>query len=275
MVEPDGGPKVHLVVRVLRTKRARLALTLIVLLAVASWAGSAGAERAQRENVIAMINGGIKPRKLPRDQKVPVSVFLSGGVQTTDGSPIPRVNWIRLELAWRGAMNTHGLPVCPRERLTSTTTRQALQACGDSLVGRGQLSAQIFVPNQPAFKVEANLLTFNGRSKAGRPAVWAHAYSMDPPTSFVIPFTVRNEDNRTVLVTTIRRSVGPWPHVANFKVKVSRIYNHAGGRKSYLNASCPVPKGFSAGFLSFARATYSFAGGEKIVTESVRSCRVR
>jgi hypothetical protein len=98
---------------------------------------------------------------------------------------------------------------------------------------------------------------------------------MDPPTSFVIPFTVRNEEHRTVLVTTIRRSVGPWPHVASFAVRVSRIYNHAGSRKSYLNASCPVPKGFSAGFLSFARATYSFAGGEKIVTESVRSCRVR
>ncbi len=142
-------------------------------------------------------------------------------------------------------------------------------------MGRGKLSAQIFVPNQPAFHVKANLLTFNGRTKEGRPAVWAHAYSMDPPTSFVIPFTVRNENHRTVLVTTIRRSVGPWPHVANFAVRVSRIYNHAGDRKSYLNASCPVPKGFSAGFLSFARATYSFAGGEKIVTESVRSCRVR
>jgi hypothetical protein len=275
MVEPHGRPGTHLVLLSLRTKRARLSLTLVILLAVAVWVGNAGAERAQRENVIAMINGGIKPRKLPRDERVPVTVFLSGGVQTSDGSPIPRVNWIRLELAWRGAMNTHGLPVCPRERLTSTTTKQALERCGDSLVGRGKMSAQIFVPNQPAFRVRANLLTFNGRTKDGRPAVWAHAYSMAPPTSFVIPFTVRNENHRTVLVTTIRRSVGPWPHVASFAVRVSRIYNHAGGRKSYLNASCPVPKGFSAGFLSFARATYSFAGGEKIVTESVRSCRVR
>ncbi len=103
-------------------------VTLAVLLAVAAWPDTAGAERAQRENVIAMINGGIKPRKLPRDQKVPVTVFLSGGVLTSDGSPIPRVNWIRLELAWRGAMNTHGLPVCPRERLTSTTTKQALES---------------------------------------------------------------------------------------------------------------------------------------------------
>jgi hypothetical protein len=275
MVEPDGRPGTNLVVRFLRVKRVRLALTLAVLLAVASWAGTAGAERAQRENVIAMINGGIKPRKLPRHERVPVTVFLSGGVQTSDGSPIPRVNWIRLELAWRGAMNTHGLPVCPRERLASTTTKQALERCGDSLVGRGKLSAQIFVPNQPAFRVRGNLLTFNGRTKAGRPAVWAHAYSMDPPTSFVIPFTVRNEHNRTVLVTTIRRSLGPWPHVASFALQVSRTFHHAGAEKSYLNASCPVPKGFSAGFLSFARATYSFAGGEKIVTESVRSCRVR
>jgi hypothetical protein len=275
MVEPDGRPRVNPVVRLLRPKRARLALMLAVLLAVSALVGTAGAERAQRENVIAMINGGITPRKLPRDKRVPVTVFLSGGVQTADGSPIPRVNWIRLELAWRGAMNTHGLPVCPRERLTSTTTEQALDGCGDSLVGRGKLSAQIFVPNQPAFHVKANLLAFNGRTRSGRPAVWAHAYSMDPPTSFVIPFTVRNEEHRTVLVTTIRRSVGPWPHVASFAVRVSRIYNHAGSRKSYLNASCPVPKGFSAGFLSFARATYSFAGGEKIVTESVRSCRVR
>jgi hypothetical protein len=275
MVEPDGRPGTNLVLRLPRPKGARVALTVVVLLAVATWVGTAGAERSQRENVIAMINGGIKPRKLPRDRNVPVTVFLSGGVLTADGSPIPRVNWIRLELAWRGAMNTSGLPVCPRERLASTTSKQAMEACGKSLVGRGQLSAQIFVPNQPAFRVRGNLLTFNGRTKEGQPAVWAHAYSKDPPSSFVIPFTVRNEHNRTVLVTTIRRSVGPWPHVASFAVRVSRIYNHAGDRRSYLMASCPVPKGFSAGFLSFARATYSFAGGEKIDTESVRSCRVR
>jgi hypothetical protein len=36
-----------------------------------------------------------------------------------------------------------------------------------------------------------------------------------------------------------------------------------------------VPHGFTAGFLSFARATYTFEGGKKLVTESVRSCRAR
>jgi hypothetical protein len=256
-------------------RRGWSVLTLVAIAALAFGTGPAGAERAQRGNVIVLVNGGIKPRKLPRHVPVPVTVYLSGGVRTSDGSPIPRVNWIRLVLAWRGAMFTRGLAVCPRARLVSRTSRQATEACANSLVGRGELSAQVFVPNQTPFRVKANLLTFNGKTNAGRPAVWAHAYTTDPPTSFIIPFAVRNEPRRTVLVTTIRRSVGPWPHVANFRVQISRRFDYQGRRRSYLNATCPVPKSFTAGFLSFARATYAFAGGDQIVAESVRSCRAR
>ena len=36
-----------------------------------------------------------------------------------------------------------------------------------------------------------------------------------------------------------------------------------------------MPPKFTAGFLSFARATYTFAGGEELAIESVRSCRAR
>jgi hypothetical protein len=63
--------------------------------------------------------------------------------------------------------------------------------------------------------------------------------------------------------------------VASFRVKVSRRFDYQGKRRSYLSATCPIPESFTAGFLSFARATYTFAGGEQIVTESVRSCRAR
>jgi hypothetical protein len=252
-----------------------LALTLATVAALTLVPGHATAERAQDGNVIVTINGGIRPLQLPRLQTVPVTVFLSGGVQTSDGSPIPRVNWIRLELAWRGSIFSKGLAVCPRRLLNSQTSRQAMATCGGALVGRGQLSAQVFVPNQSPFNLKANMLAFNGKTKEGRRAVWAHAYTKDPPSSFIIPFTVRHRPGRTVLVTTIRRSVGPWPHVASFDVTVSRRFSHRGRRYSYLRASCPVPKNFTAGFLSFARATYTFAGGSQVVAESVRSCRVR
>ena len=111
----------------------------------------------------------------------------------------------------------------------------------------------------------------------GRPAVLVHAYTTDPPVSFVIPFAVHRQKGafRTVLVTTLKRSVGTWPHVSSFRIEVARSFLFHGKRHSYLSASCPVPPKFTAGFLSFARATYTFAGGEELAIESVRSCRAR
>jgi hypothetical protein len=204
-------------------------------------------------------------------------VHLAGRVMTADRSPLPRVNWIKLELAWRGALDTRGMPVCRRARLRGTDTRQAMRACGPARVGRGRIFAKVFVPNQHPFDVHARLTGFNGRTKSGRHSVLIHAYTPDPPVSFVIPFSVHHHKGsfRTVLVALIRRSAGPWPHVANFEMRVSRKFMYQGRRRSYLRASCPVPKGFTAGFLSFARATYTFAGGDQITTESVRSCSAR
>jgi hypothetical protein len=259
-----------------RASAIRLAIALLLLGGVLGVALARG-ERTQKENLIVSLSGGISPRKLPRHHSAPVAIELAGGVRTSDGSPLPRVNWIKLELAWRGRLFTHGLAVCPRQRLRSTDSRHALALCGPALVGHGGLFAKIFVPNQAPFGIHADLLVFNGRTKAGRPAVWVHAYSSNPPVSFVLPFTVRHQPGafRTVLVTTIRRSVGPWPHVANFRIVVARNFTYRGKRRSYLNASCPVPGNLTAGFLSFARATYTFADGRQLRPEVVRSCRAR
>ena len=255
----------------------RLLLALAVLAAIAIWGGAAEGERSQKDNVIVSLNGGISPRELPRNEPAPVAVRLAGRVLTSDRAPLPRVNWIRLELAWRGVLDTHGLPVCPRVRLESASTDLAVERCGKAQVGHGGLFARVFIPNQSAFDVKARITAFNGRTKAGRPAVLVHAYATRPPVAFIIPFSVHHQRGsfRTVLVALIRRSVGPWPRVANFHVTVSRNFNHKGKRRSYLRASCPIPRTFTAGFLSFARATYTFEGGRQITTESVRSCRAR
>ena len=257
--------------------RARLLPALCAVAVLALLATTAHAERTQNGNLIVSLNGGITPRKLPRNRPVPVAVHLAGRVLTSDKAPLPRVNWIRLELAWRGILDTRGLAVCPRIRLVGADTRQAIERCGDAQVGRGRLFARIFVPNQSPFDVRAHLTAFNGRTKAGRPAVLVHSYATHPPVAFVIPFSVHHKKGtfRTVLVALIRRSAGPWPHVANFQISVSRSFNHEGAKHSYLSASCPVPKHFTAGFLSFARATYAFADGRKLHTQAVRSCRAR
>jgi hypothetical protein len=256
--------------------RARVAAGIVILIGLLV-AGPAGAERSQSGNLVVSLRGGIAPRKLPRDKRVPVAVRLGGRVLTTDDSPLPRVNWIRLELAWRGELDTEGLPLCPQRRLRGTDTGQAIAACGPARVGQGHLFAKIFVPNQPPFDVRAHLTAFNGRTSAGRHAVLVHAYASSPPVSFVIPFSVHRHPGtfRTVLVALIRRSAGPWPHVANFQIKVGRHFAFQGRRHSYLSASCPVPQGWTVAPLSFARATYSFEGGTEISKEIVRSCQAR
>jgi hypothetical protein len=257
--------------------RARRPMLLCALALAVLFAGSAEAERVQGGNLIVSLNGGISPKTLPRHRPAPVAVHLAGRVLTSDRAPLPRVNWIRLELAWRGVLDIHGLPVCPRARLISTKTGQALERCGSAQVGRGRLFARVFVPNQPPFDIHANLVAFNGRSKSGRPLVLVHSYSDRPPVAFIIPFSVHHKRGafRTVLVALIRRSAGPWPHVANFQINVSRSFERNGERRSYLSASCPIPRNFTAGFLSFARATYSFEGGKQLRVESVRTCRSR
>lgn len=250
---------------------------LLALATFALLAGAAGAERTQSGNLVVSLNGGITPRKLPRDHLAPVAVRLQGGIRTADDSPLPRVKEVRLELAWRGALHTRGLAVCPRARLRSLDSRHAIAACGAALVGSGRLYARVFLPYQVPFGIHARLLAFNGRTKRGRTAIWVLAYTGDPPASFVLPFHVRHQPGRfrTALVTVVPRSVGPWPHFAHFQITVSRRFSYRGRSRSYISASCPVPPRFTAGFLSFARATFDLAEGQRLKTETVRSCRVR
>jgi hypothetical protein len=259
----------------LRLIKRFLALAVVALLIVPG--GLAVAERAQEGAVIVSLSGGISPRALPRDKPAPAAVHLLGGVETSDGSAIPRVNWIKLELAWRGTLDTRGLEVCPRSRLEGADSRQAIERCPGALVSHGKLFGKVFVPYQQPFGIDANLLAFNGKTSTGRTAVWVHAFTRNPPAAFVLPFHVRRQPGqfRTVLETVITKSVGPWTHFAHFSLTVARQFNYHGKRHSYISSSCPLPSDFSAGFLSFARATYNFQGGEQISTESVRSCRAR
>ena len=125
------------------------------------------AERSQSQNLVIYLRGGISPRTLPRDHTRPVAMRLQAGIGTVNSVPLPRVKEIRLELAYRGTLDTYGLPVCGRARLRALDTRHAIAACGDALVGTGKLYARVFVPSQAPFGLHARLLAFNGETDTG------------------------------------------------------------------------------------------------------------
>lgn len=254
-------------------KRGLLAALAMLVLVV----GPVDAERTQSGNLIVFLRGGIAPRTLPRSHSAPVAVSLEAGIRTAARIPLPRVRAIRLELAWRGSLDTRGLAVCPKSRLRGVDSRQAIAACGAALVGHGRLYDRVFIPGQIPFGLRAHLLVFNGRTSRGQPAVWVHAYTANPPVSFVLPFHVRHQAGpfHTVLVSVVPRSVGPWPHFAHFQVEVSRRFSYRGRTHSFMSASCPVPPRFTEGFLSFARATFNLSEGPQLRAEAVRSCQAR
>jgi hypothetical protein len=237
----------------------------------------AGAERTQRGHLIVAVNGAISPLELPRDHPAPVALQIGGRIETEDGSPLPRMTGVRLAIAGRGVLDTGGLPVCPRARLRNASTAQALRRCRGALVGRGRLEADAFLANQKPFPIAASLLAFNGRTASGGAAVWVHAFATNPPLAIVLPFIVARHGDRvgTVLSATVPAALGDLPHLASFQLRLFRRYRFAGRSRSYLSASCPAPSGFSGGFLTIAKATYSFADGRRLRIGAVRGCRTR
>lgn len=252
-------------------------LALALLVAITASAGSAQGERRQSGKLIVALNGGIAPRTLPRQSPAPVALHLSGRILTEDGSPLPQVRRITIELAGPGRLYTRGLPVCPRARLRHANSHQAMSRCGPALVGRGSLGAQVVIPHQAPFSIQTRLLAFNGRTAAGRTAIWVHAFTTNPPLSLVLPFVSHRGRGGypNVLIAAVPDSVGPLPRLAEFRLNLFRRFSHRGERHSYISATCPVPPAFTAGFLSFARVTYSFADDRSIPIETVRSCRAR
>jgi hypothetical protein len=247
-----------------------------VLLTVCILASQASGERTQHGNLIVTLDGRFAPLNLPRERTAPVSVRLDAGLQTADGSVLPRVTRVELGIPGQGVITTRGLPTCTPRQLRDATTAKALETCRAALVGRGKMLAQVKIPDQEPFVVRARILAFNGVIE-GKRAVIVHGVSARPPTSVVLPFLFRLRPGRfgTVLVAELPRTLGPWPRFARFQMNLSRRYRFRGQELSYVSASCPIPKRFSAGFFSFAKATFTLAGGRRVSTGIARSCRAR
>jgi len=260
--------------QVLPIRLRPLAFGLLLLIGFA--AATAHGERTQRGNLIVSLDGHFAPLALPRDRPAPVAVQLRAGLETDDGSVLPRVTKVELGIPGQGKITTRGLPTCTPRRIRDATRAKALEACRPALIGTGRMIAQVKIPHQPQFTVHASLLAFNGRVEGHR-AVIVHGISIRPPTAVVLPFVIRLRPGKfgTVLVARVPDNLGPWPRFARFKMNLYRRYTHRGERLSYLSASCPIPKSNTAGFFSFAKATFTLVDGRRISTGIARSCRAR
>ena len=98
----------------------------VLVVAVGLLAAPVHGERSGSKNLEIYLRGGVSPLTLPRDRLRPVSVRLQAGIRTIHSVPLPRVRKIRLELAYRGSLDTYGLPLCRKAQLRTLDTRHAM-----------------------------------------------------------------------------------------------------------------------------------------------------
>jgi len=240
-------------------------------------AAVAGAVVVQQEGLRISVLSQVQPYRLPRHGTAPIAVFVGGRVATPSGEIPPQLNRLAIDVNRHGLLQSRGLPVCPTGRLRSTTTDQALAACGTAIVGSGKFWAHILLPGQRPYPTQGRILIFNGRSH-GRPALLAHIFTSNPfNASFLVVFGIRRIAKGafgTRLAATFSDALGEWGYVDRIKLTLKRKYRWRGRQLSYFNAGCPAPAGTDRTAYPLARVTFSFADRHSIGATVNKACAV-
>lgn len=254
------------------SKIAALTATALLVLGAISLAQ---AETIQKGSVRIALDGAITPTRLPRTGSAPVKVAVSTKIAAVNAKSPPQLTRISLAINRYGRIDPTGLPICEVDDIQPSTAEKALEACPDSVVGRGHFAATVGLSKKSVFPAVGKLVAFNGTYK-GRPAILAHVYGTDPlPLSFTLPFVIGKTHGTfgTTLTATLPSAEGNF--VTGLDLTLSRSFTYKGKRHSYASASCPAPKGVSRASFSFAKVSYAFAGGRKISSTLTRSCKAK
>ena len=249
-----------------------LAACLPAIALCPSWA-AAGV--TQKGGVRIAVEGSLAPQRLPRHGRAPISVRVSGRIGSATASKPPQLRTLEIGINREGRLSSYGIPVCRLGRIDPSTTREAMAACGSSLVGEGHFSASVRLPEQSPFPSEGKILAFNGRVR-GQPAIFAHIYGTKPvPTSYVLPFLIEPAKGTfgTVLKASLPSVTGEWGFVTGIAIGLHRNFTFNGKRRSFLSAGCPAPSGFSAIPFPLIRTTFGFDGGLRLTDSLTRTCK--
>jgi hypothetical protein len=252
-------------------KRLTWTVALIAIVVAGSTAVATG-EVIRLGNLELTINGGFKPKKLPKKEFAGISINVEADLKTLDGSHPPAAERVLADFDKNGTVDTKGLPTCSTHELENTLTEDALRKCRDALVGRGHTRAIVDFPDQAPFNASAPLLAFNGKPKGGNEVIIFHAFAHVPaPTTFVVPAVISDAPGKkfgkrvTTRIPPIAGGAGSLTHV---DLVVERSWTHKGEKRSYLLARCATGRFIAKGFVTFV-------DGTKIEGTIVRPCKTK
>ncbi|MDX6609701.1 MAG: hypothetical protein QOF85_1626 [Solirubrobacterales bacterium] len=255
----------------------RLAIAAVLLACLP--AGVAAARQFVQQGTLRVaFDAHLLPHALPREREAPVTVQLAGAVRTTDGSIPPQLREISIAMNRAGVVSVAGLPSCRPSELQQTSTEAALRQCRSALVGHGHFAANVNFPGSPVFPARGTVLVFNSTGKGGMNLL-LHLYGSSPVrAAFVLPFKISRQSKGkfgTVFSTHLPRLASDQGYVTDIDLKIGRTYSYRGEKRSFISASCAAPAGFPGAIFELAKATFSFAGGQHLISHLPGDCRVR
>lgn len=154
-----------------------LAALGVVALIVPSTPGSA----ADAAHLISLFRFEIAPSKLPRTERAPVSMEVSGSYRTGDGGHPPAARELRLEADRHLALDLKGVPGCKLPTLRPRLSPGEIEAiCRKSIVGRGEISADVEFSDQAKTVVKGGLVLFRAADSPAAVDLVAHTFLSAP-----------------------------------------------------------------------------------------------
>ncbi len=135
----------------------------------------------------------MSPSRFPRAKAKPVRVSVSGKYRTDDGSHVPALRELEVELDRHFTLDVKGIPGCGKGTLNVRAA--TLEGCEDAVVGRGTVEAEVAFPEQPLTSVSGTLTVYNRGRKPGGADLLGWAYFPAPITGAIaVPVKVRRVD---------------------------------------------------------------------------------
>lgn len=262
-----------------RTARTVKAALLLAVVSALAFFAVAKADTVTGDGVRIDFRGQIRPAVLPRSEPAPVTLRVAGTVQPLDGQRPVALERLTIQVNRHAVFTTRGLPACPVRRLRGAASRQALDNCGDALLGYGYVTSHIDIPDQARFPAFGRVLAFKATQRGHR-AVAIHVFGRTPASI------------TTVLAATLVRSgpaAGPfgpkltvempkigddWGYLTGFALTLHRRYRHHDREMSVVSATCPAPRDLHKVPFKAARGTFELADGQTLTRALGGSCTV-
>jgi hypothetical protein len=246
-----------------------LALGAALAVAVAGFATAEKPTVVQAGNLKITVNGGFSPKALPKNKLSPITLNISGKIETIDGKHPPALKEFVVETDKNGAINAKGLPVCSSGKLQAQDTDAAEKACPDAIVGEGKTDVEVEFPESAPFIAKSKLLAFNGGVSGGKTTIFIHAFLSSPVSAAVVTTVkvskINNGRYGLKSVATIPKIAGGAGSPINFSLKIGRNFTYKGKKQSYLQLKCPDGK-------ILAKGVGVFADGTRLSAGVVRAC---